>query len=872
MKLIFNPYYDVHVYVKTNGCALNEKVVGPQGLLDELELRAGLSGRYLDDFQRSIYYSKAIKHALAANESLFFAKSYEKDKLGTAAVLLRWRDALVKVGWNKSIKGSQRLDGLAYVETYFDKQGEADRWQKVLSYAQKNPILSADDCIEVRCAKDDLEPLYRRLFEHMISLGCKVEYINRIVSHDLKEKLSFYSFKNDIEMAEWLAQQQLGDNDVVVCDDTSFLNIELALEDKPQIGSNDNAIGAIMQIFALGLNLFSRPVNINTLLAYLQVPATPLAKLYIKHASLPWLLKNQLLDDNGISDKWNNLIDEAIYDYDGNKKTQNQLDELRVFINQWRRAKGEGDECEVDKSEVIKFLKAMRKWAKSKIYDNADAAQYNAIVVNCDIMMLLLEDEPDTVKTHDLNLWAAQISHPVDIVSQSARKGAINVIGAVTDIHSDPDKVYWACTTTDNRFQYDLEFLSPGETELLKNNGLEIVERETSLKTKRKLMIETLSNVKQRVFMLECDVIDGVLPAEDSVATELRLDNNLLVEKHSPNRQNTVKRPLVADSTKKSEYYIDSSTITNLVRDSESYSSLNELIQQPFDYFMDYVLKLRENGIAAMADIDTVKGNVAHAYIEKLTELGQKKVDSMRDYHKKQFNDIIDGVTEAQGAILLLEENELEYKRFKSLLKKSVEVLIDIIEQNNLTIVGAEQYYEADIETIGKMNAKIDFVLNDSDGNYVIFDFKWSEGNTYKSMLEQNNALQLAVYHAILERHLKNSKSGKKVSFKGYYVLPHHKLYTVYNTLKHNAGGIEIVVAENNADIMKMAANSYKYRMNQLKSGMIEEGEGMEIANLQYVSDMLSDNLYPLKADYYEKSIKARSYGNKNIVLKGGLN
>jgi hypothetical protein len=26
-----------------------------------------------------------------------------------------------------------------------------------------------------------------------------------------------------------------------------------------------------------------------------------------------------------------------------------------------------------------------------------------------------------------------------------------------------------------------------------------------------------------------------------------------------------------------------------------------------------------------------------------------------------------------------------------------------------------------------------------------------------------------------------------------------------------------------------------------------------------------------LKSDYYEKALKANSYGNKNIVLKGGL-
>ena len=96
MKLIFNPYYDSKVYVKTESCVIGEKVVGPQGLLAELELRAGLTGRFSDNFQRAVHYARAMKKVIAKNADVFFAKSYEKDKLGTAIVILGWRDALVE--------------------------------------------------------------------------------------------------------------------------------------------------------------------------------------------------------------------------------------------------------------------------------------------------------------------------------------------------------------------------------------------------------------------------------------------------------------------------------------------------------------------------------------------------------------------------------------------------------------------------------------------------------------------------------------------------------------------------------------------------------------------------------------------------------
>ena len=163
-------------------------------------------------------------------------------------------------------------------------------------------------------------------------------------------------------------------------------------------------------------------------------------------------------------------------------------------------------------------------------------------------------------------------------------------------------------------------------------------------------------------------------------------------------------------------------------------------------------------------------------------------------------------------------------------------------------------------------NFKIDL---DSNGDYVIIDFKWNESTTYQKKLEQNDALQLAVYKAVIEKYLKDQGDNHKVCFMGYYALPRHTLYSVYDNIKHKY--IEVVIPENNADLMKLAVNSYLYRINQIKSGVIEEGENLKLADLQYVKDSNSKQLYPLRGDYNDNTLKSTSYGNKNIVLKGGL-
>jgi len=876
MKLLFNPYYDSKVFVKTDGCLINEKVVGPQGLLAELELRAGLTGQYLDDFQRAIFYSRAMKQALKKNRNLFFAKSFDKDKLGTSIILLRWRDALVKIGWNKNMTGSCRLNDLAEVETFFNEKGEADRWRQLLEYDKMSVLLKNTDKIEVVCKKENLELPFCQLFKGLEAKGYKVSYKSEPVNNELYKKAQVYSFKNDIEMAEWMAQQELGDKDVLVCSDTSILNLQLALEGKPQVGTENNAIGSIMQIFPLGLELFKKPININTLLAYLQLPATPLSSVCVKrqnskgevyYQSLSKALLKQLLEDNGIGEKWDALIDEAVYDYEGNDmaKSDKRKNAL-LFINQWKEVDGQGENCIVEKAKVAKFLKQMIIWAKTNLYDEEKAPQFNAIVNNCETMLLILEDEPDTVKTHDLMLWTAQISRPVELSTLKARKGSINVTDSVTNLHTAPDTLYWDCTMKEYKFQHELDFLNPGEADILKDNNIEVPDRETLLKAKREMMLSALSKVKDRIVMLECDVIGGAIPIEDPVATELRLGGKLAVQQQSPQRHDREEKPVEAASTKQYEYKVDS---INFKRESESYSSLDELIQRPFDYVMDYILCLKEYGKAAMDDMDTLKGHLAHAYVEMLTEEGERRVSSMRQMHYNQFDEKLNFLAETRGTLLLLEENELEFKRFKSLLKKSVDILLDIIEQNRLDIIGPEQKYEVEIPVIGKMNATIDYVLTDLDGNYVILDFKWSEGQTYKKKLEENDALQLAVYRAILEQYLKDIGDPHKVSFMGYYVLPRHTLYTVYETMHHH--NIEVVNTEMDSDLMRLAVNSYTYRMEQLKNGVIEEGEDLELANLQYHADTISRQLYPLKHAYRGDAYKEVSYGNKNIVLKGGL-
>ena len=225
-----------------------------------------------------------------------------------------------------------------------------------------------------------------------------------------------------------------------------------------------------------------------------------------------------------------------------------------------------------------------------------------------------------------------------------------------------------------------------------------------------------------------------------------------------------------------------------------------------------------------------------------------------------------------KGLILCLRENTIELKSFKVSLRESIGVLLDIIISNGLDIVGFEESLTAEglignkeDGTSADVYAIIDCLLRDpKDGKYLVFDFKYNSGTTYRKKIEENRELQLAVYKKVVE-----TVSGD-VKFTGYYAIPRRTLFTADDVLKpHKA--VEVVPKDSEKDLFAMASKGYDFRWKQLRNGKLEEGEGMDLADMDYYRNQDALGLYPLEPDYNKVNIKASAYGNKNCTLKGGL-
>ena len=884
MTIYFNPCYDSSVFLTADDCGLGKAYAGKEALLSELELRAGLTCASTEHADRVIAYMEAMQ-AAQQSAPLFYSESFERDDFGTAELMLGWRDALVKAGWDGKPAGeSEKIRVLSLIESHFNCPGSADRWRIILKEAAKRPILRPFDRIVVQCNYEVLEPVMQHLFDSINALyeTPVVEYHSVAAPITGDSKCRILEFDNEYPAHEWIASQTLDANDVVAEADEALLGDFLHILGKPGIGAADEGIGAIMRLLPLGLSLFKYPADINSLQSYLQSPRSPLGKLYTqgekKDGTPFWApavrqLYDHICSEGGFGKEWNEILEKAIYAHDGTPLPGDDRKKALRFIGMWEQSR-DLDNGLAPVSGVVAFIKGLNNWAGGNVNPESELnAQFLALQRYCGAMLRLLADwKGDTIPVEKLSRWASHICVPITLSTDYARLGSMNVVGNVADIFSRAKHLYWFAATTENGVSYEYDFLSPSEITSLRAAGVLLPEKEQMARLDKAYRLEGLSRCED-VTIVTCRRISGVETVQSALLAEIA--NHVSKEQGKPVAK-TMTDKVETDHGKAAVHHFDPEILNGFHRKAESYSSINTLLMSPVDYLLDYVKEYRQYGTEEVADIATTEGTVAHAYIETLGQKCGYDPKAMISMHKDGFDSLLNEVISENGLVLCLEENSLEEKSFRVGLQESVETLLGIIIENNLVIEGFEYEITADIPHIGPVYAKIDCLLKDpADDKFVIIDFKYNSGKTYFRKIEDNRELQLAVYRKVVETGgYREDEDGNRtaipageVKFIGYYAIPRKTLFTPENTLADNPA-VEEVDQEDPQDIFEMAVKGYIFRWNQLRKGILEEGEGLALADLDYAQ---RTELYALEPDYDKPELKARAYGDKNITLKGGL-
>lgn len=848
------------------------KLLGPMGLLAELELRAGLGCEQKDvAADRLLAYCTAMgeyRDSCRDGELPFYARSFDVDMIGVAQRVLQWRDALVYAGLGKlealpdglHIGAGRIVSDILGVERFWSSESSvADRWMRLL---EAGTYLDEGWEIEVRMREKLVEPTIRECLDRC---GANVTYLTEVPKPG--HKLRMLRFQSLTDGYQWALTREGMEKAVYVNSDNVTFNAVLESLGKELVdAASDGAFTQVSQLFGAGLRLFAPNPEYSDLVAYLSVPYHPLND-YVTEDGVS--LKRKLLGhitanggwgkDDRSQKSWDDLLGEA-----RQRDCREYAMPLNLCIGQWKSG------CSLE--AIRAYCDALGVWIEKKTPKVPDACvreQLSCVGESFRLLPGILRlTGKISFKYDELMMLVRSVSACCSYRTASAQQGSVEVVPDIRAIASDCDRVVWTDCVDRGMGAYAYSFLPEDDISKLNDAGMKIPMHGSVLKAEALAAELAFAHIRKELVVL----VPGRMEGRSQYPVHIGHWDGKVEDmcQWVPDGRMVDVRDA---NTQQMEHKVDSAIFKGLEepkeggvakRDKESFSSLKMLVQHPFDYVMEYLMGCKT---AEEDKIALVKGNVVHTLLNNVMVDSEYDWDEAKSMLTDGFEYCFNRAVSEVGLMLLGASNSMVLTQFKAILKqKAIPSFIKIIDANSLKIVGSEVCLAAKLEEIGDVEAKIDLLLEDRDRNYVVFDFKWTDGKDSKRLkeIEENREMQLALYSAVVEK-----SKGRPVVASGYFMPRQGKLITSYKGFAE-MDEVEVVEKNSNDSILQMVRNSYIFRMQQLigadGESVIEEGEMMELGDNQPAYDAV-EGLFPLEKSSKKK---ASSYG-KNVILKGML-
>lgn len=901
MTIYYSPTYSGFTFTDLKGkdnILFDTAVVNTGGLVNLLCLHGGMHYELHDGTERMIAYYKAMRKYTNEHNGHVLSQSFKTDGLNTAKVCLSWRDSLVLAGWTKeSEQPSERMKVLKGVEEYFDCAGTVDIIARLTNEINGGCTLPEDLNIVTPCDYRLFHPAIVRLLGALVNKGTRISVMENADQkekdnlHKITELLSSNNDKNikinkDDQSLQILNFEEKGDAlrllslqkddsfDLWIDSDSKALDNWLRLEGRPTTGSIvQQCMPQISQLFVIGLGLFSKPFNVNTLLEWLYAPMTPVghklgSKLadrivakggYFNHEC------QQVIDKylDGEFDWFDDNISEEQKKEIIKKKRKTREKAIKTFlpdIKDHMLYTVDSTDNNVDADRLYNFTEALGTWCRQQMTMTEDTeriAQLSKVSSETDAVLLLLDDyEGKTIPFATIENWMGSLYKYADYRQYRAQRGCRNVIASSGNMAGQSHKTVWCDFMGGGADRLSYSFLTSREKKVFKES-LTLWEEPKEQEYRRKTMLLPFTKTSDRLVLVTYE-------RDGSVAVE-KHPLMIQLEQQIENLKDIVNHPRIDETLYEDAEIIDNKNRNDdadefvhlqhpdLIKfpDSESYSSLSNMFQSPLDYTFQSIADIYPVGASAMSPIWTTKGNVAHAVIQTLfwNKEDEKSgyPDNIEKNIEKNYDKVFSETVNAYGAIMLLEENRIDTRTFKEQLRQCATRLLEIVKVNKLHVTGIESFvknklgFEHDIDLLGF----IDMKLAKEDGTPYIFDFKWS-GNQrwFGGLLRENKSLQLSLYRALV-----NSLEEKKVGGVGYFLMPEGRMVTTGGIDGDLVTTIEIDDNRRGVNLIQEMRNSYSYRRTQLEHGLIELGDGEGIDSLQYGKDEDAKDLVPLDTD-----------------------
>ena len=918
MDIYYCPEYAGTVFLTnpSDSVLMDTVVMNTVGLVNWLELRMGLHVEEIPQAQRVALYYDAMAKYMRKNSTNVLIDSFNLAGLSTAKMVLSWRDELRAAGWNfEGSSISDRLKIIIGIEEYYCKNKEQDIATR-LHVVDDQIAFQKLDCKDVKIYIPSefglMNPIVRSLLTTLKEIGgaqivCQssavesnsnLGKIQQLISTNQKDKLTLdpkdksfciYHFQNEWEANRYLSYCALDDVDVWVNFDNKQMDDWLTLMNKPKTGSNMlDCTPQLTQLFVMGMALFTEPMNIYTLIEWLNMPLHPLDKFFRS------VLAETIVDAGGFRNEKcqkviRKYIDGAFVCLDEEqqrlpkedqeairaKAKKQRLKNINVFLPSFE------PRTEITIADFRTFIVELQGWAKKKSFlltqlnqNDLWNEQLNSIVSMTESFLILLDTvQSDTIDYKTIDNWMSSIYTSADYSYAVAEKGGRLVVDSPAKLISVSRQTVWMGLDSYQSHVLECAFLFPSEKKaLIENNYIIHWDEKKENQYYEQLRLLPLLKTQNKLILVVCDRKMGeeCTPHPLMVRLKKQIENlETFIQTPSFSKQELEEIEFVENGGIRAELLFDHAEQLKWP-DHLSPTLSEKLISYPLDFLLEHLLNVTSSGKVHMSDLKRTKGNVAHAVIAALfaprtdeTYALPKKIEKrIRDEYDTIYQEVVD----AYGSILLLPENKFENNLLYKQLYDCLKALLDILIQDNLKVTGCERKV-SDFMNFGLPNnpkdelkkdilGYIDMSLEDEIGNAIVIDFKWTTSkHKYQDLLIQNRSVQLELYRSMLA-----NCQGCNVSKIGYFLMPQGYLYSREQFKSTYYKPLEL---ENPGEIISQILHSIVYRKDQLDRGIVETNGVFH--DLQYVKDTPIKSLFPLQEDE-EKGIK-----KENIFSVYGL-
>ena len=250
------------------------------------------------------------------------------------------------------------------------------------------------------------------------------------------------------------------------------------------------------------------------------------------------------------------------------------------------------------------------------------------------------------------------------------------------------------------------------------------------------------------------------------------------------------------------------------LRPKESFSSLEQLLFNPYQWLLRYSAKLQPSRIVSLGGDFRMLGNLAHGLVEQYflhpSALTMPEAD-FDTWFTSTFNALID----QEGATLRSPGRGAELEGFRYRLHQSMRSLREQVAKAGIVEVTPERYVLGQFSG-GALAGSADLVMQNGRGGRAIVDMKWSGHKKFSEKLKLNRHLQLAIYAELLQQ-----ETGQWPSV-AYYILDKARIFAPDDHIFPDAEVVPSVDGENTAQLWQRFIATWKWWVAQIQQGLFE--------------------------------------------------